>query len=68
MYVMTLDIADGQVQTIRSIINPDKLRHLPPLADIRNMLHQLKQRRSTQERSGSRVTPHLRQGTPRARL
>ena len=35
MYVMTLDIADGVVQTVRSIINPDKLRHLGPLADLR---------------------------------
>lgn len=26
--VVSLDIADGQVQTIRSITNPDKLRHL----------------------------------------
>jgi RNA polymerase sigma-70 factor, ECF subfamily len=28
--VVSLDIADGQVQTIRSIANPDKLRHLDP--------------------------------------
>ena len=26
--VMALDIADGQIQAIRSIVNPDKLRHL----------------------------------------
>ena len=39
MYVMTLDIADGVVQTVRSIINPDKLQHLGPLADVRAMLH-----------------------------
>jgi RNA polymerase sigma-70 factor, ECF subfamily len=45
MYVMALDIADGQVQTIRSIINPAKLRHLGPLADVRALLHQLKQGR-----------------------
>jgi RNA polymerase sigma-70 factor, ECF subfamily len=31
--VFALDIADGQVQTIRSVINPGKLRHLGPLAD-----------------------------------
>jgi len=30
--VFALDIADGQVQTIRSVINPGKLRHLGPLA------------------------------------
>ena len=28
-----LDIADGQVQTVRSIVNPDKLRHLGPVTD-----------------------------------
>ncbi len=32
--VFQVDIADGQVQTIRSIINREKLRHLGPLADL----------------------------------
>jgi RNA polymerase sigma-70 factor (ECF subfamily) len=32
--VFTLDIVDGRVQTVRSVINPDKLRHLGPLADL----------------------------------
>jgi RNA polymerase sigma-70 factor (TIGR02957 family) len=36
--VLALDIADGQVQTIRSIVNPDKLRHLGPLADLGELL------------------------------
>jgi len=36
--VMSLDIADGLVQTVRSIINPEKLRHLGPLADVRALL------------------------------
>jgi RNA polymerase sigma-70 factor (ECF subfamily) len=31
--VITVDLADGLVQTVRSVINPDKLRHLGPLAD-----------------------------------
>jgi len=31
--VWSLDIADGQIQAIRSIVNPDKLRHLGPVAD-----------------------------------
>ncbi len=35
IFVMTIDIADGQVQTIRSVINPAKLRHLGPLSDFR---------------------------------
>lgn len=39
MYVMTVDISDGVVQTVRSVINPDKLSHLGPLADVRAMLH-----------------------------
>ena len=36
--VLSLDVADGLVQTVRSIINPDKLRHLGPLADVRGLL------------------------------
>jgi RNA polymerase sigma-70 factor (ECF subfamily) len=32
--VFALDIADGQVQAIRSIVNPDKLRHLGPVSDL----------------------------------
>ena len=32
--VFVLDVADGVVQTIRSVINPDKLRHLGPVADV----------------------------------
>ena len=35
--VFVLDIADGQVQTLRSVINPDKLRHLGPLADVQGL-------------------------------
>ena len=33
--VMALDIADGQIQAVRSIVNPDKLRHLGPVGDVR---------------------------------
>jgi len=32
--VFALDIADGQVQAIRSVINPDKLHHLGPVSDV----------------------------------
>ena len=32
--VFVLDIADGLVQTVRSIVNPDKLRHLGPVSDV----------------------------------
>jgi RNA polymerase sigma-70 factor (ECF subfamily) len=32
--VFVLDIADGLVQTVRSIVNPDKLHHLGPVSDV----------------------------------
>ena len=32
--VFALDIANGMVQAIRSVINPDKLRHLGPVSDV----------------------------------
>jgi RNA polymerase sigma-70 factor (TIGR02957 family) len=36
--VLALDIADGEVRAIRSIVNPDKLRHLGPTADLAALL------------------------------
>jgi RNA polymerase sigma-70 factor (ECF subfamily) len=30
---IALDVLDGQIQTIRSVSNPDKLRHVGPVAD-----------------------------------
>jgi RNA polymerase sigma-70 factor (ECF subfamily) len=36
--VMVLDIAEGRVQAVRSIVNPDKLRHLGPTGDMRALL------------------------------
>lgn len=32
--VIELDIADGAVQSIRAVVNPDKLRHLGPVSDF----------------------------------
>jgi RNA polymerase sigma-70 factor (TIGR02957 family) len=32
--VFALDIADGLVQAIRSVVNPDKLRHIGPVSDV----------------------------------
>jgi RNA polymerase sigma-70 factor (TIGR02957 family) len=32
--VVALDTADGVVQTIRSVVNPDKLGHLGPVSDV----------------------------------
>jgi len=45
MYIVTLDVADGVVQTVRSVINPEKLGHLGPLADVRALLHERSERR-----------------------
>jgi len=32
--VVELDVADGVVQTIRAVVNPDKLGHLGPVSDV----------------------------------
>ena len=42
---MTLDVLDGQIQTIRSVANPDKLRHLGPVADAWAIAREVKQAR-----------------------
>jgi RNA polymerase sigma-70 factor (TIGR02957 family) len=36
--VLTLDVAEGKIQGVSSVVNPDKLRHLGPLADIPALL------------------------------
>jgi RNA polymerase sigma-70 factor, ECF subfamily len=36
--VVSLDIADGVVQTVRSVVNPEKLGHLGEVADLRALL------------------------------
>lgn len=40
--VVSLDIAEGRVQGIRSVVNPDKIKHLGPLADYEALLRQLR--------------------------
>jgi RNA polymerase sigma-70 factor, ECF subfamily len=40
-----LDILEGQIQTIRAVINPDKLRHLGPVADAWAVYHEASQAR-----------------------
>jgi RNA polymerase sigma-70 factor (ECF subfamily) len=42
--VWALDIADGQITSISSIVNPDKLAHLGPVADFRSLLRSARQR------------------------
>ena len=36
--VLALEIAGGRVQAISSVVNPDKLRHLGPVADLTELL------------------------------
>ena len=36
--VVALDIAGGQITSINSIVNPDKLAHLGPVADLKSLL------------------------------
>jgi RNA polymerase sigma-70 factor (TIGR02957 family) len=36
--VLVLDIAEGQIQGIRGVVNPDKLQHLGRVADVRALL------------------------------
>jgi RNA polymerase sigma-70 factor (ECF subfamily) len=36
--VMELEIAEGRVQGIRSVVNPDKLRHIGPVASVTDLL------------------------------
>jgi RNA polymerase sigma-70 factor (TIGR02957 family) len=38
--VAILDIAEGQIQGVSAIVNPDKLRHLGPVGDLRALLRE----------------------------
>ncbi|MGP3929524.1 sigma factor-like helix-turn-helix DNA-binding protein [Nonomuraea sp. KM88] len=42
---LALDILDGQVQTIRAVLNPEKLRHLGPVADAWEVVREVNQAR-----------------------
>ena len=42
---LTLDVLDGRIQTIRSVVNPDKLGHLGPVADAWALAREVKQAR-----------------------
>jgi RNA polymerase sigma-70 factor (ECF subfamily) len=51
---LTLDVLDGRIQTIRSVANPDKLRHLGPVADAWAIAREVQQaRRATGGRERS---------------
>ncbi|WP_406460000.1 RNA polymerase sigma-70 factor [Streptomyces sp. NBC_01622] len=45
LHALALDVVDGRIQTIRAVINPDKLTHLGPVADAWAVDRELKQAR-----------------------
>ncbi|MEW2346188.1 RNA polymerase sigma-70 factor [Streptomyces sp. NPDC006684] len=45
LQTLVLDIAEGSVQTIRLVLNPDKLRHLGPVADAWEVSAEVKRAR-----------------------
>jgi RNA polymerase sigma-70 factor (ECF subfamily) len=64
--VFSIEIVAGQVQTIRGVINPDKLRHLGPVADVRAMARGGATGRCSSERSPGRRPGRLVPPTRRA--
>jgi hypothetical protein len=40
-------VLDGRIQAIRSVVNPDKLEHLGPVADAWAIAREVKQARRT---------------------
>jgi RNA polymerase sigma-70 factor (TIGR02957 family) len=51
--VMSLDVAEGQIQAVSAIVNPDKLRHLGPLADLVGLLRERSRRGRTDARDAT---------------
>ncbi len=45
VHILALEVLDGQIQTIRGVINPDKLGHLGPVADAWAIDREVKQAR-----------------------
>jgi len=46
---IALDVLDGQIQTIRSVQNPDKLRHVGPVADAWAAAREVNQARRSKD-------------------
>ncbi|MEV6103900.1 RNA polymerase sigma-70 factor [Streptomyces sp. NPDC051940] len=45
LHILALDVLDGRITTIRSVINPDKLGHVGPVADAWAVNGEMKQAR-----------------------
>ena len=52
----TLDVLDGRIQTIRSVLNPDKLGHLGPVADAWAVLREAGSARQPADRQPTLAT------------
>jgi RNA polymerase sigma-70 factor, ECF subfamily len=46
---VTLDVLGGRIQTIRSVVNPDKLGHVGPVGDAWAITRELKQARQSRD-------------------
>jgi RNA polymerase sigma-70 factor (ECF subfamily) len=53
---LALDILGGQIQTIRTVINPDKLGHVGPVADAWAVLRETNRARGSTERPDDATT------------
>jgi hypothetical protein len=49
VHALALDVLDGQIQTIRMVVNPDKLGHVGPVADAWAIDRELRQVRRPTE-------------------
>ena len=52
LQTMALEVLDGRIQTIRMVVNPDKLGHLGPVADAWAIDRELRQARLTRRTGG----------------
>jgi RNA polymerase sigma-70 factor (ECF subfamily) len=43
--VFSLDIVEGKIQTMRSIVNPEKIEHLGPIADTAELFERIRESR-----------------------
>ena len=49
LFTLAFDVLDGQIQAIRSVINPDKLKHVGPVADAWAVAREVNQARRATE-------------------
>ena len=52
--VFELEVADGLVQAIRGVVNPDKLRHIGPVSDVARLPEKELPHRNSTQKGGNR--------------